>query len=213
MKKTAAIAEVAKVRDQLVIIRERSFQLSAAIAARTREVEGLLIDCGAAGRVFGAPIGLPDWNKVLAAPGRQSASTLDDELKIEMERVTQDIFWDSPESGLDRTNNDPLLLRNLVATLDEWVSSRPPPKAHPSADCARAPGRVGPEGFEGRCDTRLRHSQSSVRFQHQGGWNGPQPPCQRRACASGRPSLVPRSAGTADGGRRLDCVLGASRLA
>ena len=57
MKKTAAIAEVAKVRDQLVIIRERSFQLSAAIASRTREVEGLLIDCGAAGRVFGAPIG------------------------------------------------------------------------------------------------------------------------------------------------------------
>jgi hypothetical protein len=39
MKKTAAIAEVAKVRDQLVIIRERSFQLSAAIAARTREIE------------------------------------------------------------------------------------------------------------------------------------------------------------------------------
>jgi hypothetical protein len=87
-----------------------------------------LIDCGAAGRVFGAPIGLPDWNKVLATPGRQSASSLDDELKIEMERVTHDIFWDSPESGLDRTNNDPLLLRNLVATLDEWVSSRPAPK-------------------------------------------------------------------------------------
>jgi hypothetical protein len=128
MKKTAAIAEIAKMRDQLVIIRERSFQLSAAIAARTREVEGLLIDCGAAGRVFGAPIGLPDWNKVLATPGRQFASSLDDELKIEMERVTHDIFWDSPESGLDRTNNDPLLLRNLVATLDEWVSSRPAPK-------------------------------------------------------------------------------------
>ena len=128
MKNKAAIAEVVKVRDQLVIIRERSFQLSAAIAARTREVEGLLIDCGAAGRVFGAPIGLPDWNKVLATPGRQSASSLDDELKNEMERVTQDIFWDSPESGLDRTNNDPFLLRNLVATLDEWVSSRPPPR-------------------------------------------------------------------------------------
>jgi hypothetical protein len=128
MKKTAAIAEVVKVRDQLVIIRERSFQLSAAIAARTREVEGLLIDCGAAGRVFGAQIGLPDWNKVLATPGRQSASSLDDELKTEMERVTQYIFWDSPESGLDRTNNDPLLLRHFVATLDEWVSNRPPPR-------------------------------------------------------------------------------------
>jgi hypothetical protein len=45
-----------------------------------------------------------------------------------MERVTQYIFWDSPESGLDRTNNDPLLLRHLVATLDEWVSNRPPPR-------------------------------------------------------------------------------------
>ena len=210
MKKTAAIAEVAKMRDQLVIIRERSFQLSAAIAARTREVEGLLIDCGAAGRVFGAPIGLPDWNKVLATPGRQSASSLDDELKIEMERVTQDIFWDSPESGLDRTNNDPLLLRHLVATLDEWVSNRPPPRRTLRRIVLERLEEVGPEGFEGRCDTRLRQSQSSVRFQHQGGWNGPQPPCQRRACASGRPSLVPRSAGTADGGRRLNCVLGAS---
>jgi hypothetical protein len=87
MSKKAAIAEVVKMRDQLVIIRERLFQLSAAAAARTREVEGLLIDCAAAGRVFGAPIGLPDWNNVLATPGPQSAFSLDDELKEEMERV------------------------------------------------------------------------------------------------------------------------------
>jgi hypothetical protein len=66
MSKKAAIAEVVKVRDQLVIIRERLFQLSAATAARTREVEGLLVDCAAAGRVFGTAIGLPDWNNVLA---------------------------------------------------------------------------------------------------------------------------------------------------
>ena len=46
-------------RDQLVVMRERLFQLTAAIAARTKKVEGLLIDCAAAGRVFGAPIGLP----------------------------------------------------------------------------------------------------------------------------------------------------------
>jgi hypothetical protein len=71
MKNKAAIAEVVKVRDQFVIIRERLFQLSAATAARTREVEGLLIDCAAAGRVFGAPIGLPDWNKVLGGRRHQ----------------------------------------------------------------------------------------------------------------------------------------------
>jgi hypothetical protein len=128
VSKKAAIAEVVKVRDQLVIIRERLFQLSAATAARTREVEGLLIDCAAAGRVFGAPIGLPDWNNVLAMPGHQSAPSLDYELQGEMERVTKNIFWNSPESGLDRTNNDLLLLQNLVTGLDEWVQSRPAPK-------------------------------------------------------------------------------------
>ena len=124
----AAVAEIVKRRDQLVVMRERLFQLSAATAARTRKVEGLLIDCAAAGRVFGAPIGLPDWDKVLATPGRQSAPSLDDELKDEMERVTDNIFWDSPESGLDRTNNDLIALLNIITTLDEWVRSRPAPK-------------------------------------------------------------------------------------
>jgi hypothetical protein len=71
--KRAATAEVVKVRDQLVIIRERRFQLTAAAATRTKKVEGLLIDCAAAGRVFGVPIGLPHWNKVLAMPGHKSA--------------------------------------------------------------------------------------------------------------------------------------------
>ena len=124
MKKKAAIAEFVKTRDQLVIIRERLFQLSAATAARTREVEGRLIDCAAAGRVFGEPIALPDWNNVLATPGRQCARSL---IK-EMERVTDTIFWNSPESGLDRTNNDLILLHDLVATLDQWVQSRPAPR-------------------------------------------------------------------------------------
>jgi hypothetical protein len=128
MKKKAAIAEIVKVRDQLVIIRERLFQLSAATAARTREVECLLIDCAAAGRVFGAPIGLPDWNNVLAMPGHPSAPSLDYELQDEMERVTNNIYWNSPESGLDRTNNDLIVLHDLVATLDDWVRSRPAPK-------------------------------------------------------------------------------------
>jgi hypothetical protein len=104
------------------------FQLSAATAAWTREVEGLLIDCAAAGRVFGAPIGLPDWNNVLAMPGHQSAPSLDYELQDEMEKVTNNIFWNSPESGLDRTNNDQILLRHLVVTLDEWVQGRPAQK-------------------------------------------------------------------------------------
>ena len=53
-KKAAAIAEILKMRDQLVVMRERLFQLTAATAARTKKVEGLLIDCAAAGRVFGA---------------------------------------------------------------------------------------------------------------------------------------------------------------
>jgi hypothetical protein len=85
------------------------------------------MDCVAAGRVFGARIDLPDWKNVLAVPGRQSAPSLDDELTEEMGRVTNSIFWNSPESGLDRTNNDLILLHELVATLDEWVG-RPAPK-------------------------------------------------------------------------------------
>jgi hypothetical protein len=124
----AAIAEIVNRRDQLVVMRERLFQLTAATAARTRRVEGLLIDCAAAGRVFGAQIGLPDWNNVLATPGHQSTFSLDDELIKEMERVTNTIGWNSPESGLDRSNNDLILLHDLVATLDERVRSRPAPK-------------------------------------------------------------------------------------
>jgi len=93
-----------------------------------KKVEGLLIDCAAAGRVFGAPIGLPDWNKVLAMPGHQFAHSLDEELKEEMERVTNTINWNSLETPLDRTNNDELLLIDIVDKLDEWVRSRPAPK-------------------------------------------------------------------------------------
>jgi hypothetical protein len=100
-----------------------------------------LIDCAAAGRVFGAPIGLPDWNKVLATPGHSSASSLDYELQDEMERVTHNIFWDSPESGLDRTNNDFFLLRDLVATMGARKACA---KAYASLHCARAPGRGWP---------------------------------------------------------------------
>ena len=59
-KKAAAIAEILKMRDQLVVMRERLFQLTAATAARTKKVDGLLIDCVGAGRVFGVRIGLPD---------------------------------------------------------------------------------------------------------------------------------------------------------
>jgi hypothetical protein len=109
-------------------MRERLFQLAAATADWTKRIEGLLIDCAAAGRVFGEPIALPDWNKVLATPGPQSALSLDDELRKEMERVMDTIFWNSPESGLDRTNNDLILLHELVTTLDEWAQSRPAPK-------------------------------------------------------------------------------------
>jgi hypothetical protein len=78
--------------------------------------------------VFGAPIVLPDWNNVLATPRHSSAPSLDYELQGEMERVTRTISWASPESGLDRTNNDFILLRELVATLDQWVQGRPAPK-------------------------------------------------------------------------------------
>jgi hypothetical protein len=138
MSKKAAIAEVVKVRDQLVIIRERLFQLSAATAARTREVEGLLVDWAAAGRVFGTAIGLPDWNNVLAMPGHQSAPSLDYELQDEMERVTNNIYWNSPESGLDRTNNDLILLHDLVATLDEWCQAGPRQSAPFATLCSNA---------------------------------------------------------------------------
>ncbi len=87
-----------------------------------------MIDCAAAGRVFGAPIGLPDWNKVFAMPGHQFAHSLDDELKEEMERVTNTINWNSLETPLDRTNNDMISLIDILATLDAWVRSRPAPK-------------------------------------------------------------------------------------
>jgi hypothetical protein len=150
MKNKAAIAEVVKVRDQFVIIRERLFQLSAATAARTREVEGLLIDCAAAGRVFGAPIGLPDWNKVLAPLGHSSAPSLDYELQDEMARVTHNISWASPESGLDRTNNDFLLLRDLVATLDQWVQGRPAPKRTLRHIVLERLEEAGPKGSKAR---------------------------------------------------------------
>ena len=42
-------------------------------AARTKMVDGLLLDCAGAGRVFGVRIGLPDWNNVLAMPGHPFA--------------------------------------------------------------------------------------------------------------------------------------------
>ena len=59
-------------------MRERLFQLTTATAARTKKVDGLLLDCAGAGRVFGVRIGLPDWNNVLAMPGHQSAYSLED---------------------------------------------------------------------------------------------------------------------------------------
>jgi hypothetical protein len=73
------------------------------------------MDCVAAGRVFGARIDLPDWKNVLAVPGRQSAPSLDDELTEEMGRVTDSIFWNSAESGLDRSNNDLIVLQSQDA--------------------------------------------------------------------------------------------------
>jgi hypothetical protein len=127
-KKAAAIAEILKMRDQLVVMRERLFQLTAATAVRTKEVDGLLIDCAGAGRVFGVRIGLPDWNNVLAMPGHQFAYSLDEELKEEMERVSKNFNWKSPEQPLDRFNNDMRLLDDILATLDAWVRSRPAPK-------------------------------------------------------------------------------------
>ena len=126
--KKAAVAEIVNMRDQLVVMRERLFQLTAATAARTKKVDGLLIDCAGAGRVFGVRIGLPDWNNLLAMPGHQFAHSLDDELKEEMERVTNTLNWNSLETPLDRTNNDLIALHDIVATLDEWVRSRPAPK-------------------------------------------------------------------------------------
>ena len=54
-----AVDEILKMRDQLVVMRERLFHLTAATTARTKNVDGLLMDCAAAGRVFGARINLP----------------------------------------------------------------------------------------------------------------------------------------------------------
>ena len=125
-KKAAAIAEILKMRDQLVVMRERLFQLKAATAAK--KVDGLLIDCAAAGRVFRGRIGLPDWDKVLAMPGHEFIPSLEVELQEEMERVTKSFNWKSPEQPLDRSNNDMISLIDILAKLDEWVRSRPAPK-------------------------------------------------------------------------------------
>jgi len=60
-KKAAAIAEILKVRDQLVVMRERLFQLTAATAARTKKVDGLLLDCAAAQQRPEDPMGAYDF--------------------------------------------------------------------------------------------------------------------------------------------------------
>jgi hypothetical protein len=97
--KKAQVAEIVNMRDQLVVVRKRLFQLAAATADWTKRVEGFLTDCAAAGRVFGEPIALPDWNNVLATPGPQSARSLDDELRKEMERVTDNHLLEFPRVG------------------------------------------------------------------------------------------------------------------
>jgi hypothetical protein len=142
----AQVAKIVNMRDQLVVVRERLFQLAAATADWTKRVEGFLTDCAAAGRVFGEPIALPDWNNVLATPGRESARSLDDELIKEMERVMDTIFWSSPESGLERTNNDLILLHELVSALDERVQSRPAPKRTLRHIVLERLEEVGPQG-------------------------------------------------------------------
>ena len=118
-----AIGDILKVRDQLVVMRERLFQLTAATAARTKKVDGLLMDCAAAGRVFGARIGLPEWDNVLAMPGRQYIPSLDAELQLEMGRLCKNFNWKSPELLFDRFNNDMIrtgsLLSACAAGLDE----------------------------------------------------------------------------------------------
>ena len=108
-------------QDQLVVMRERLFQLTASAAARTKNADGLLMDCAAAGRVFGARINLPKWDNVLAMPGHEFIASLEDELQREMGRVTINFNWKSPEQPFDRYNNDMRLLLDIFATLDEWV--------------------------------------------------------------------------------------------
>jgi len=109
-------------------MRERLFQLTAATAARTKKVDGLLMDCAAAGRVFGARIDLPNWDNVLAMPGHQYIPSLDAELQLEMGRICLNLNWESPEQAFDRFTNDMISLNDILATLDEWVRSRPAPR-------------------------------------------------------------------------------------
>ena len=45
-----------------------------------------------------------------------------------MESVSKNFNWKSPEQPLDRFNNDMISLIDILATLDEWVRSRPAPK-------------------------------------------------------------------------------------
>ena len=123
--KADAIDNILEVRDQLVVMRERLFQLTAATAARTKKVDGLLMDCAAVGRVFRARIDLPNWDNVLAMPGHQYIPSLDAELQLEIGRICLNLNWKSPEQAFDRFNNDMISLNDILATLDEWVRSRP----------------------------------------------------------------------------------------
>ncbi len=114
-KKAAAIAEILKMRDQLVVMRERLVQLKAATAARTKKVDGLLIDCAAAGRVFRGRIGLPDWDKVLAMPGHEFIPSLEDELQEEMERWKNNRAENSPADPAAGAQDAALQERRLRA--------------------------------------------------------------------------------------------------
>ena len=78
-----AIDEVLKLRDEYVVIRERLFHVTAAAAARIKKVDGQLMDCATAGRVFGARIDPRNRNNVFTMPGHPYLASLEDELENE----------------------------------------------------------------------------------------------------------------------------------
>jgi hypothetical protein len=82
-----------------------------------------------------------------------------------MERVTDTIFWNSPESDLDRTNNDLILLHDLVSTLDKWVQSRSAPKRTLRYIVLERLEEAGPQGSKAAAirDYARAHLQRDIR--------------------------------------------------
>jgi hypothetical protein len=155
-----------------------------------------LIDCAAAGRMFGAPIGLPDGTRCL--PRRWSASSLDHELQEEMEGSPALSPGLRPSRVLIGPITTLFLLRELVATLDQWVQGRPAPKRTFRYIVLERLEEAGPRGSKAAAirDYARDPICSAISTSRLLGWLSTALP--RKSVRVGWPPLVPGSAGPVD---------------